>query len=119
MITSVTGTADEHQLVFNYRLESDMWEVSVPPDMSDGRYVVTITATKDNGLTTTWRGVLYMLDGRCVRLELVERISIRFEISDTRLELLPCINPELIERTDIQFHLLPCITLKLRRCLCV
>ncbi|MHB1154061.1 MAG: PF13754 domain-containing protein [Eubacteriales bacterium] len=70
-IVSVTGHADTFDLVF-IRGPDKKWAVTVPPDLSDGRYVCDIYATNAIGEIAYWTGILYMTDSRFVYLNLVQ-----------------------------------------------
>jgi hypothetical protein len=70
-IVSVTGHADAFDLVF-IRSQDGKWGVTVPPDLSDGRYVCDIYATNAVGEIAFWTGILYMTDSRFVYLNLVK-----------------------------------------------
>ena len=63
MITAVTGSADGHALVLTPA--GDGWRATLPPDLADGQYVVTLTATNGAGNSTEYRGVLYLCAGIC------------------------------------------------------
>ena len=63
MITAVTGSADGHELVLTPT--GSGWRATLPPDLTDGQYVVTLTAVNDAGNTTDYRGVLYLCAGIC------------------------------------------------------
>lgn len=67
MITAVTGSADGHALVLTPA--GDGWRATLPVDLADGQYVVTLTATDEAGNAADYRGVLYLCTGIC-RLEL-------------------------------------------------
>ncbi len=63
MITAVTGSADGHELVMTPT--GGGWRATLPPDLADGQYVVTLTATNEAGISTEYRGVLYLCAGIC------------------------------------------------------
>ena len=67
MITAVRGSADGHALVLTPA--GGGWRAILPPDLADGQYVVTLTATDEAGNVSDYRGVLYLCAGVC-RLEL-------------------------------------------------
>lgn len=71
MIVSVTGHADNFDLVFTL-CKDGRWAVTVPPDLSDGMYICDIYAVNHNGEVAYWTGILYMADGACVKFDLVE-----------------------------------------------
>ncbi len=62
-IARVYGKADDFDIEFTKA--GDRWAVEVPPDLSDGRYVVRITAVDILGNTCYWIGELYMLNSVC------------------------------------------------------
>lgn len=64
MIASLTGRADDHELIFA-RDADGLWRASVPPDLTDGQYVVTLCAVTAAGEASTYRGVCYMSGGVC------------------------------------------------------
>lgn len=64
MIASLTGRADDHELIFT-RDADGLWRASVPPDLTDGQYVVTLCAVTAAGEASTYRGVCYMSGGVC------------------------------------------------------
>lgn len=59
MIIALVGRADNHELVFT-RGDDGLWRVAVPADLSDGQYVVELTATTDAGKQGYWTGILYL-----------------------------------------------------------
>ena len=63
MITAVTGSADGHALVLTPT--GNGWQATLPPDLADGQYVVTLTAVNEAGNATDYRGVLYLCAGIC------------------------------------------------------
>lgn len=71
MIVSMTGHADNFSLVFT-QCNDGRWAVTVPPDLSDGMYVCDVRAVDHMGTTIYWTGILYMADGACVCLKLIE-----------------------------------------------
>lgn len=68
-VTEMWGKADDYNVVFHK--EGDLWETIVPPDLSDGKYVVDITARTNIGILIYYKGILYMADGRLVCLNLL------------------------------------------------
>lgn len=70
-VVSVVGQADEYDLVFNKQADGK-WAVSVPPDMSDGKYVIGIYATDSFGNVGYWTGILYVTNGRMICFELLD-----------------------------------------------
>ena len=63
MITAVTGSADGHALVLTPT--GSGWQATLPPDLADGQYVVTLTAVNEAGNVGEFRGVLYLCAGIC------------------------------------------------------
>ena len=62
MIERVWGKADNFEIEF--RAVDGNWEfVGLPPDLEDGQYAVELHATKDSGVTGSWAGILYMMQG--------------------------------------------------------
>ena len=94
MITAVRGSADGHALVLTPT--GSGWRAILPPDLADGQYVVTLTATDEAGNSTDYRGVLYLCAGIC-RLELRQEMAAFLPLSDgLSVDLLP-------ERWQLQF----------------
>lgn len=94
MIATVRGSADEHELVLTST--GDGWRATLPPNLADGQYVVTLTATDAAGNSTDYRGVLYLCAGIC---------SLQLQREKTAFLLLPdnltvCLLPE---RWQVQF----------------
>ena len=70
-IIKVWGRADAYAL--EYSLCPDgLWEVSVPPDLTDGQYAAEIWARNRCGETGYWSGFLFMHRGRA-KLYLIPR----------------------------------------------
>ena len=88
MITAVTGSADGHELVLTPK--GNGWQATLPPDLADGQYVVTLTAVNEAGNTTDYRGVLYLCAGIC-RLEMQREIPAFLQLPDN---LSVCLLPE-------------------------
>lgn len=89
MIVSLVGRADDLELVFE-RTKGDGWEVLVPPDRSDGRYVVELTATNSAGEASYYTGILYMVQGRLVCMQVYEDgVALRLLPDRVQSELLP------------------------------
>lgn len=63
MICSVIGSADGHDLILEQK--NSGWQATLPPDLTDGQYVVTLLATDEAGNITTYRGVMYLCEGVC------------------------------------------------------
>lgn len=89
MIRTLVGKADNLDLVFN-QVDGQRWEVVIPPDLSDGCYVVELRATNYAQETAQYYGVLYMVQGQMVCLHL-QQDPISAELLPERyeLELLP------------------------------
>lgn len=71
MITAVHGRADGHELVLTPA--DNGWQTTLPPNLADGQYVVTLTAADEAGNVSEYRGVLYLCAGIC-RLEMQREI---------------------------------------------
>lgn len=100
MVVSLTGTVDSVPVIFE-RKENDLWETVVPPDLTDGRYIVELTATDDAGNQTyqiaelwVWQKVIthfQMIEQPFTHKLLTEKYSERFrngfcvEIMDFRI----------------------------------
>lgn len=69
MIVSLTGRADNLELVF-VQNQVGQWEAIVPPDMTDGMYVVELWAADDAGNIAYYTSFLYLFDGRMTMLQL-------------------------------------------------
>ena len=61
-IISVWGTADNYELTFVKN--GSTWDVTVPPDLSDGTYACEIFAKNEYHRIAHWTGFLYMHYGR-------------------------------------------------------
>lgn len=61
MITAVCGSADGHELVL--APTGSGWQATLPPDLTDGQYVVTLTAADEAGNISDYRGILYLCGG--------------------------------------------------------
>lgn len=66
MVTRITGTADNHALEF-IRGDDGYWSASVPPDLEDGTYYVTLTAWDGAGNSTYYAKVLMTVDVTGIR----------------------------------------------------
>ena len=62
-VARVYGKADDFDIEFVRK--GRRWAVEVPPDLSDGRYVVRITAVDFAGNSCHRIGELYMMNGVC------------------------------------------------------
>lgn len=62
-VVRVYGKADNFDIELTRN--GDIWEVDVPPDMTDGVYAVQLTAVDVNGDSAFWVGELFMVDGVC------------------------------------------------------
>lgn len=69
-IESMWGTCDGYGIIFT-QVSDRVWTCDVPPDLSDGTYIVEIYARTYSGFIIYTTAVLYMCDSRCVSLELV------------------------------------------------
>ncbi|WMJ82727.1 Ig-like domain-containing protein [Oscillospiraceae bacterium LTW-04] len=63
MITAVRGSADGHELVLTPT--GNGWRATLPPDLADGQYVMTLSAADEAGNIVDYRGVLYLCAGIC------------------------------------------------------
>lgn len=88
MIAALTGRADDFELVFSCG-QDGLWRASVPPDLSDGQYVVTLCAVNDAGESATYRGVLYLSGGVCRIVLSCERYRLSLLPEPGRPLLLP------------------------------
>lgn len=94
MITAVHGSADGHALVLTPT--GGGWRATLPPDLADGQYVMTLTADDEAGNSTDYRGVLYLCAGIC-KLELRQETAALLPLPDgLSVHLLP-------ERWQLQF----------------
>lgn len=69
-VESMWGTCDGKGIIFT-RIHDTEWICDVPPDLSDGRYIVEIWAGLTSGGIIYTTAILYMFDGKCVSLEMV------------------------------------------------
>ena len=63
MITSMYGHCDAFDVVYT-QIGKDQWQATVPPDLTDGKYVVDIYGVDNTGFLVYWAGILYMYDSR-------------------------------------------------------
>lgn len=61
MIIRIEGMADNHVLRF-MSVGGDYWEAKVPPDLTDGMYIVTLWAWDDAGNSAYYATALMMVD---------------------------------------------------------
>lgn len=94
MISVVHGRADGHELVLTP--VGSEWQATLPPNLTDGQYVVTLTAADEAGNVSEYRGVLYLCAGIC-RLEMQREIPAFLQLLDN---LSVCL---LSERWQVQF----------------
>lgn len=94
MIATVRGSADEHELVLTST--GSGWRATLPPNLADGQYVVTLTATDEAGNSTDYRGVLYLCAGICSLMLHPETLAILPSADNLSVCLLP-------ERWTVQF----------------
>ena len=71
------GHCDAFYVVYT-QIGKDQWQATVPPDMTDGKYVVDIYGVDNTGFLVYWAGILYMYDSRFVRLELLPDSCVMF-----------------------------------------
>lgn len=69
-VESMWGTCDGKSIIFT-RVHDNEWICDVPPDLSDGRCIVEIWAELTSGGVIYTTAILYMFDGKCVSLEMV------------------------------------------------
>ena len=86
MIVSMTGHADNFDLVFT-KCKDGRWAVTVPPDLSDGQYVCGIYATNVVNDVAYWTGILYMANGACICVKLIEDDDIKIALDSERTEI--------------------------------
>lgn len=77
MITSMYGHCDAFDVVYT-QIGKDQWQATVPPDLTDGKYVVDIYGVDNTGFLVYWAGILYMYDSRFVKLELLPDSCVMF-----------------------------------------
>ena len=70
MIVSLTGKADNFELVFA-KQQNNTWAAEVPPNIETGRYIVELYAVDQAGNVGYWRGVLHMSQNQRVTLEIL------------------------------------------------
>lgn len=70
MITSMYGHCDAFDVVYT-QIGKDQWQATVPPDLTDGKYVVDIYGVDNTGFLVYWAGILYMYDSRLIKIELL------------------------------------------------
>ena len=88
MITVVHGRADGYELVLTPA--GSGWQATLPPNLADGQYVVTLTAADEAGNVSEYRGVLYLCAG-IYRLEMQREIPAFLRLLD---HLSVCLMPE-------------------------
>ena len=71
------GHCDAFDVVYT-QIGKDQWQATVPPDLTDGKYVVDIYGVDNTGFLVYWAGILYMYDSRFVRLELLPDSCVMF-----------------------------------------
>lgn len=70
MITSMYGHCDAFDVIYT-QVGEDQWQATVPPDLTDGKYVVDIYGVDNTGFLVYWAGILYMYDSRLIKIELL------------------------------------------------
>ena len=106
MITAVHGSADGHALVLTPT--GSGWRAILPPDLADGQYVVTLTATDEAGNSTDYRGVLYLCAGICklaLQPEAVKLLAVLQEAETAKLRP-PLFSVRLVEEPRLNISLL-------------
>lgn len=72
MVISLTGTVDSVPVIFK-KVEHDLWEATVPPDLHDGRYIVELIATDDAGNQTYEIAELWMWQRVITHFKVIEQ----------------------------------------------
>lgn len=67
-ISRVVGSVDSVPVILKH-VEGDVWEIPIPTNFKDGRYFVEIFAYNYAEQHDFWSGVLYIMEGRCARME--------------------------------------------------
>lgn len=70
MITSMYGHCDAFDVIYT-QVGENQWRATVPPDLTDGKYVVDIYGVDNTGFLVYWAGILYMYDSRLIKIELL------------------------------------------------
>lgn len=70
MITSMYGHCDAFDVIYT-QIGENQWQATVPPDLTDGKYVVDIYGVDNTGFLVYWAGILYMYDSRLIKIELL------------------------------------------------
>lgn len=71
------GHCDAFDVIYT-QVGENQWQATVPPDLTDGKYVVDIYGVDNTGFLVYWAGILYMYDSRFVRLELLPDSCVMF-----------------------------------------
>lgn len=118
-IVRMYGSADEHELEFS-PTPAGVWEVFVPPDVTDGMYIVEIFADAKNGEQAYWTGVLYLCQGTpCLEVK-PDSVSIRMAPERSGLAYLPDRSELKFIGRNAQIFLKPDpVQIQRRRCACV
>ena len=58
MITSMYGHCDAFDVIYT-QIGENQWQATVPPDLTDGKYVVDIYGVDNTGFLVYWAGILY------------------------------------------------------------
>ena len=69
-LVAMYGHCDSFDVTYT-KINENLWITDVPPDLSDGRYIVDIYGLDETGYIAYWTGILYMFDSRVVMLELM------------------------------------------------
>lgn len=68
-VIRVYGVCDDWQVEFA-NVKENLWQCSVPTDLTDGQYACKFYAVDDDGDIGLWCGVLYMSSGKvCIEIE--------------------------------------------------
>ena len=72
MVVSLTGTVDSVPVIFT-KTDDDLWETVVPPDLTDGRYIVELIATDDAGNQTYMIAELWVWQKVITHFKIIEQ----------------------------------------------
>lgn len=81
MVVSLTGTVDSVPVIFT-RTEDGLWTTVVPPDLTDGMYIIELTAVDDAGNQTYYVGKLYVWQRVITEFEIIEQPYIHKLLSE-------------------------------------
>ncbi len=115
-VVRVYGKADSFDIELSRN--GDVWEVDIPPDMTDGVYAVQLTAIDKNGDWAIWTGELFMVNGICCMklkpsplrtsidvgeytAEFVNTVSVSLETSDYCTQPCKKYNVQIVKTADL------------------